>query len=105
VPGSVRDIQVAGLDSLMANRWLLGFTIDSSQIGAIVTQRSLGRTSHDDFKEMVDRSKFLMRIPWAHGVRHASNAQFYSRIETDGWVCLVVETNSSRAWFISEWAR
>jgi hypothetical protein len=104
VPSSVHDIKAAGLNSFLASRWLLSFTIDTAQVGDIVTRHSLAQTNYYDFQAMIDRDMFFKRILWARNVGHGSNALFYSRIDTgvpSRWVCFIVDTNSSRAWFMT----
>lgn len=103
VPTSVQDIKAAGLNSFLARRWLLTFRIEATQIGDILTKHSMVQTNYYDFQRMIDRDIFLKRIQWAHNVDCQSNSLFYSRIDQgvpSQWVCLVVNTNSSRAWFM-----
>ncbi len=104
VPTSVQNIKAAGLNSFLARRWLLSFTLDPAQAGAIVSKHSLAQTNYFDFQAMVDQDAFFKRIPWAHNVGPNSNSLFYSRFETgmpSRWICFIVNTNSSRAWFMT----
>jgi len=105
VPSTVQDIKAAGLNSFLARRWLLSFTIDAAQVGDIVARHSLARTNYYDFQAMVDRDGFCKGIRWARNIGLGTNALFYSRFDTAGvpsrWVCFMVDTNSSRAWFMT----
>ena len=103
VPTSVQDIKAAGLNSFLASQWLLTFQIATSQIGNIVARHSLAQTNYFNLQEKIDRDTFLKRVSWARSVECDSNAVFYARTEwgpPSRWVYFVVETNSSRAWFI-----
>lgn len=104
IPASARNIKAAGLNAFLARRWLLTFQIDANQIGDIVSKHSLVRTNYVDFQRMIDNDMLLKRIEWAHNIECPTNAQFYYRMETGApgrWACLALDTNSSRAWFLS----
>ena len=107
VPSSAQDIKAAGLNSFLARRWLLSFTIDPARVGDIVSRHSLTQTNYYDLQAMVDRDMFFKQILWAHNVGHGSNALFYSRFDTrkpgggSGWTCFIVDTNSFHAWFMT----
>jgi len=103
VPGSVQDIKVAGLNSFLARRWLFSFTIDRGQVGDIVRKHALIQTNSLDFQKIIDGDTFLKRVAWARNVSCNSNAIFYVRMDADTswWTCLAVNTNTTRACFLT----
>ena len=103
VPSSVEDIRVAGLNSFLARRWLFSFRIESAQIDDMLARHSLERTNYFDFRETIDHDVFFKQVAWAKDAKFGTNALFYSRSEMgvpSRWVRLVVDTNSSHAWFM-----
>lgn len=103
-PASVHDIRVVGFNSFLARRWLLSFRIDSSDIGGIVARKSLTRTNYFDMQQIIAQDVFLKRVEWARDLKFDSNAVFYTRTVPgvpSVWVRLVVNTNSSQAFFFS----
>lgn len=103
VPSGVRDIQAAGFEAILASRWMFSFTIDPAQVGDIVSKHSLVPTNPDDFKAMIERDSFFKRISWAHHVSYGNNTRCYSRSESEipsRWACLIMDTQTSRAWFL-----
>lgn len=111
VPGSVKNVKAVGLHSFLARRWMFHFQIDPVEAGEIVKKHALTQVPPFDFQEKISHDPFLREVSWARDIRYRDTTLFYARTEdaADGqssrWTYLMVDPDSSQAWFIQGYQR
>ena len=109
VPASVRDIRAAGVNSLLAMRWLLCFSLDTKELQQIVSRHHLVESEPFDLKEIVQRDVFLKQIPWGTSIPTPKQARFFKVLErteqASTGVFLMYDPLTSQAWFLKSFQR
>ncbi|CAN5833290.1 hypothetical protein BH11VER1_BH11VER1_04830 [soil metagenome] len=113
LPDSVKEVKVAGLDTTRLRRWMFHFRIDPYEVSKIVWRHGLTQAPVFDFQKMIDQDPVLREVSWARDIHYRDTALFYvnAYIEDSengpsyAWTFLMVDAQSSTAWFITGYQR